>query len=99
MNHYENVTTVLDAIQDYPVGKAKVEKLIQEADEYEDVEMLAEDVMYIMISFWGGTTPEFKKEFVERLTGETIDYEIHELFWQEDASDLEEDLSEEDFDG
>lgn len=98
MNHYENVLTILEAVQDYSEKKEELEKLMLIAGKYNQVEMLTEDLMYVMISLWGGTTPEFKREFLARLADETITHEINELFWQEEHEITEDDLSKEYFD-
>lgn len=85
MSHYANVQDILDVIVDL-----RYEDLEGLLDQHfnigatDDRAEFTRSLIFVLVSLWGGTSKEFRREFREKLTKKAVDEEIDLIFWEED---------------
>lgn len=83
MSHYNNVQVILDAVVDQEYSQFENALYQSFGDNTIEPDEFFRSLVFVLSRLWGGTTWQFKKEFRERLTNETVEEEIDLLFWEE----------------
>lgn len=78
MNRYKNVTTLLDTAESYDLER--ITGILLTAYDLDDVESLAEDIGFVVVSLWALIPADKQMKFKERLTDEIVNVEIKEMF-------------------
>lgn len=88
MSHYSNVQELLDVIVDmrYDDLESLLDKYFNSGATDERAEF-ARSLVFILVSLWGGTSKEFRREFQENMTKKSVDEEIDLILWEEDSDD------------
>lgn len=88
MSHYSNVQELLDVIVDmrYDDLELLLDKYFNTGatDEREE---FTRSLVFVLVSLWGGTSTEFKREFRDNMTKKSVNEEIDLILWEEDSDD------------
>ena len=87
--HFHNVNTLLECTESNDVDQ--VVELLRRMDTdggdsilYSEAELLARDILFMLISYWSGMTPEARIHVREVVSSSAVDTEIEDIFWKEE---------------
>ena len=81
MSRFGNVKTLLNVAEYY--DPAMLSKILQ-WKELDELDELAEDIAFVLISMWAMVPEDKKQTFIDRLTDEIVNVEIKEMFPSEE---------------